>query len=263
MGLSIYEFIWTKVRPIELASVLKSLLRIDRRFYSLNDNFWYIDPVSNFGLRLMREGHYEPETTDLILNNLGDGDIFIDLGGNEGYYSILASSKVGKTGKVYCIEPQSRLWEVISKNINKNGCYNVSILPYAVSEKKEEISITLSPSINTGSSSIVKQTRRKFWKNQVINCTTLDELFSSEQFSEIKLIKIDIEGYEFFALKGGKDLLKRKVFKNIIVEFHPPQLKDLGQTVEEICGFLKENGYAEAKEKPLDENLKMFTRDSN
>jgi FkbM family methyltransferase len=263
MAQSLYEFIGTKVRPIELASILKSLLQVRRKFYRIKNKFWYIDPVSNFGIRLLHEGEYEPQTTDLIIDNLNEGDTFIDLGGNEGYYSILASDKVGKRGKVFCIEPQSRLWDVISKNINKNECYNVCILPYAVAEKREEISITLSPSINTGSSSIVKQARRKFWKRERINCATLDELFPSDGYSKIELLKIDIEGFEFFALKGAIDLLKRKAFKNIIVEFHPSQLKALGQSADEIYAFLDKYGYTASQKKPLDENLTLFTCESN
>ena len=263
MTASLHKFLGTKVRPIELASILKQLLRIKRKFYLVQSNFWYLDPVSNFGIRLLNEGQYEPETTDLILNNLRDGDTFVDLGGNEGYYSILASAKVGENGKVFCIEPQGRLWQVILKNVNKNECYNVCTLPCAVSDNRGEISITLSPSINTGSSSFVRQARRKFWTHQTINCTTLDALFPADRYSKIKLLKVDIEGFEFFALKGAIELLKRKVFENIIIEFHPPQLKALGQTANEIHAFLNEYGYNELKQKPLDENLKLFTSNSH
>src|SRR5258706_9292479 len=192
MEKGIYKFIGTKVRPVELASIIKAVLRIKRKYFLINSNYWYIDPISNFGLRLLNDGYYEPEMENIILNNLNDGDIFIDLGSNEGYFSILASKKVGKNGKVYSIEPQDRLWKIILKNINKNNCYNVSIIPYAMAEKKGEISITLSPSTNTGSSTIVEEKRRKFWKKQTLNCTTLDEIFYLNNLQVIKLMKIDI-----------------------------------------------------------------------
>ncbi len=245
MASKIHEFIGTKVRPIELAALLQTLMRIKRKFYFINDLYWYLDPVSNLGLRLLKYGYYEEDMTELILGNLEEGDTFVDLGTNEGYFSILASKKVGKNGKVFSIEPQSRLWEIILNNANKNHCYNISIIPYAASDNMGEVSITLSPPINTGSSTIVKTRRRSFWKTQTLNSTTLDNLFLRDDIPSIKLMKVDIEGFEFFALKGGAELLKKKLFKNIIIELHPIQLKELGQSVEQINDFMHSFGYKE------------------
>ncbi|MEP7165504.1 MAG: FkbM family methyltransferase [Ferruginibacter sp.] len=240
-----YEFLAKKVRPIELAAVFKKMLFIKRKFFLINDQYWYLDPVSNFGLRLLKEHKYEPEMTEKILSLLKTGDTFIDLGANEGYFSILASTKVGNEGKVHSIEPQNRLWEVILRNINKNGCYNINMIPFAISDKKNELSISLSPSINTGSSSIVKESRKKLWKNQKIFSTTLDDLFYKKEITQVCLIKIDIEGYEYFALKGAAKLLEMHIIRNILIEFHPAQLSKLGQTVTEIESFLKSYGYIE------------------
>ncbi len=245
MNKTIYKLLATKVRPIEFAALLKRILLIKRRYFNINNNYWFLDPVSNFGFRLLNENHYEPEMTETILGLLNEGDSFIDLGANEGYFSILASKKTGANGKVYCIEPQQRLWEVILKNINKNNCYNINLIPFAISDRVEEIAISLSPSINTGSSSFVKESRRRLWETQELFSTTLDDLFLEHDAHSIKLIKIDIEGYEFFALKGAVKLLQKKVIKNILIEFHPAQLKALGHTAEGISDFLKGYGYTE------------------
>lgn len=242
---TIYKLLATKVRPIELAALLKRILLIKRRYFSINNNYWYLDPVSNFGFRLMSDHYYEPEMTESILGLLNEGDSFIDLGANEAYFSILASKKIGKNGKVYCIEPQRRLWEVILKNINKNNCYNIKLIPFAISDNINEISISLSPTINTGSSTIVKESRRQLWETQQLFSTTLDDLFLMNDPYSIKLIKIDIEGYEFFALKGGVKLLEKKIIKHIVIEFHPDQLNKLGQTAEAISSFLNSYGYLE------------------
>ena len=245
MSNTLYKLLSAKVRPIELAAFLKKVLLIKRRHVNVNDHQWYLDPVSNFGYRLLSDKYYEPEMTEQILGLLNEGDSFIDLGANEGYFSILASKKVGKKGKVFCIEPQERLWEVILKNINKNNCYNIVLIPFAVSDKISEISISLSPSINTGSSSFVKESRRQLWKTQQLFATTLDDLFLMNDAHAVKLIKIDIEGFEFFALKGGVKILEKKIIKNILIEFHPEQLKTLGQSADEIKAFLKKYGYQE------------------
>ena len=244
MNNSFYNFIGTRFRHIELANLIKKIAQIRRKYFRVRGKYWYLDPISNFGLRLLNEGHYEPDMEDLILDNLSAGDTFVDLGANEGYFSILASEKVGETGKVYSLEPQSRLWGVIAKNISKNHCYNVTLVPYAMSEQVEEVTITLSPSINTGSSTIVDEQRRKFWKKETIISTTLDKVFGGKKETSIQLMKMDIEGYELFALRGARELLKNKAIKNIIVEMHPIQLKNLGQSVEEVTAFLETHGYS-------------------
>ena len=244
----LHHFIAKKVRPIELAALLKRLLFIKRKFRKINENYWYLDPISDFGLRLSKDRFYEKEFTSLILRNLKEGDTFVDLGTNEGYFSVLASKKVGQSGRVYSIEPQSRLHSIFSKNINKNKCYNVSLIPFAVSDQEREIEITLSPSINTGSSTFVKQSRRKWWKRETVLATTLDKLFMSKQIPEIDLIKIDIEGFELLALQGAKEMLQSKKIKKLLIEVHPEQLKNLGQSVGELEQLLNNHGYFKTDE---------------
>ena len=248
-----HQLIAGSIRPIELAYLIKKILRVKRGEHSLaNGCTFYLDPASNFGMRLIKDGGYEPECTDAILGILGEGDTFVDLGANEGYFSILASKKVGKNGKVFSIEPQQRLWEVIEKNYELNYCSNATIIPYAVSEKEEKLIINLYPTINTGASSLSNEEnfgktrnnmRKKFFGTQHIQTKKLDKLAEDYHIGKIKLIKIDIEGFEFFALKSAQDLLKNKQIENILIEFHPPQLKDLGQSAEEIVEFLKSFGY--------------------
>src|SRR5919199_6399489 len=98
-----------RVRPAQLGDVLKKLLRVRRRYVrsATGQTFW-LDPVTVLGLHLMSEGLHEPQMCKLFELILRPGDCVIDVGGNEGYFSVLASALV-KHGQVHCIEPQSRL----------------------------------------------------------------------------------------------------------------------------------------------------------
>ena len=241
---TLYNIMAKKIRPIELALVFKKMLRIKRRDQMIKENHWFIDPVSDFGFRMLNDGEYEKEMTDHILSNLDEGDVFVDLGANEGYFSILASKKVKAQGRVFSIEPQIRLWPVILNNIQLNRLDNVTLMPYAISAKPDKIKLILSPSINTGSSTFTEDFRRKYWPRQVINSSTLDDLFLHQDFI-IKVLKIDIEGFEFFALKGAVGLLASKRIANIVIEMHDAQLMSLGQSASEIHEFLLSYGYKE------------------
>lgn len=248
-----HQLIAGSIRPIELAYLIKKVLRVKRSEHTLDNGLtFYVDPASNFGMRLIKDGKYEPATTNAILSLLNEGDTFVDLGANEGYFSILASKKVGRNGRVFSIEPQQRLWEVIQKNYELNYCSNATIIPYAVGEKEEKLIINLYPSINTGASSLSNKenfgktrnnVRKKFFGTQQIQTKQLDKLAEDYGIEKINLIKIDIEGFEFFALKSAQSLLKNKLIDHILIEFHPPQLKDLGQTSSEIVSYLNSFGY--------------------
>ena len=163
MHLRYYEFIAEKLHPAELVVFVKKCLRIRRRYFSFNNLNFFIDPVSHFGLRILRDKMYEPQVTSFVEQLLLPGDVFMDLGANEGYFSIIASKIVGDNGKVFCIEPQRRLWPVLLDNFIANECHNIQLLPYAVGPEKGEAELILTPSINTGSSKIKKSVRTTFW----------------------------------------------------------------------------------------------------
>ncbi|MCS3801720.1 FkbM family methyltransferase [Niastella sp. OAS944] len=241
-----YSLIGEKIRPVELAVLIKKALFIKRRTIKIREHLFCIDPISNFGLSLQKNNNYEPEMTAVLKKILIDGDIFIDLGANEGWFSVLASKAVGTSGKVFSIEPQSRLWPVILKNLSINGSFNCQLLPYAVGEKEEEIKITLAPTINTGSSSLISTFRSKFWPKQVISVKRLDDLLSTITQSgknKVKLIKIDIEGFEYFALKSLGNLLQQGIIENILIEIHGTMLRQLNLSSESVIDLLIQNGY--------------------
>lgn len=242
MNLSYYQFI-DKVRPVELALLLKKISGIKRRYYAFDNIRLYVDPASNFGVRVIRDKYYEPEITHAIEQTLAPGDTFIDLGGNEGYFTVRAARKVGPEGKVFCIEPQERLWPVILNNVFINNLFNVQLLPVAVGKDNSEGEITLAPSLNTGSTSATNSGRSMFWKKQKVKFMPLDQIIEVYKITSIKLIKIDIEGYELFALKSAVNTLKKKIVKNIMIEVHPEPLRTLGQTPEEVFQFMSDLGY--------------------
>src|SRR3954470_5617129 len=49
-------------------------------------------------------GWYEPQETQLASRILGPGDVFVDVGANWGYFSLIAAHWVGGTGRVIAFE---------------------------------------------------------------------------------------------------------------------------------------------------------------
>src|SRR5215471_19335178 len=98
--LSLYHFLLHRIHPAELALLSKKLLRISRREESDGSLTFYVDPITNFGFSWLKDHSYEPEMTEAIKSMLKKGDVFVDVGANEGYFSILSSKIIGEKGLV-------------------------------------------------------------------------------------------------------------------------------------------------------------------
>ncbi len=229
-----------RVRPAELGQCIKSILHIERKFIptSLNAVFW-ADPVSVFGQALLKDGIYESQMSHLVMSLLRENDVFVDIGGNEAYFSVLAS-RVIKNGRVFCVEPQSRLIPVIEKNLELNRCKNVSVSRVALSAQEGTTELYLRPNTNTGSSSLFQVSKMSTVK-ETVPTQTLEKYCLENGIDEIRLMKIDCEGAEALVIEGGKEIFKQKKVQILALEYHPQVLSE--HQISEINLFLKDCGY--------------------
>ena len=231
-----------RVRPAFVGSLLKRLLRIRRRWVDTAEGRFHIDPVSNFGQALLSAGGYEPALTAVLHALLGEGDHVLDVGANEGFFSVLAAKRVGAAGRVVAVEPQSRLQAVISRNLAENRLDNVRVVQTAVADRVGSALLSLSPDINSGSSGLFRTARYRC-PTERVDQTTLDELVERFDLAPIKLMKIDIEGFEYEAVLGSKALFRRGAVEYIALELHPTILERRGKPLAEIVAFLHHCGY--------------------
>jgi FkbM family methyltransferase len=230
-----------RVRPIELAVFLKALLRIKRQEVEASGVRMWVDPASNFGSRLMAEGNYEAELTDVCRRLLLPGGTFFDVGANEGWFSVVACQSVGPTGRVFAVEPQERLWPVILENASLNRFANLALLPFGVAREEAVVSMNLYPSLNSGSSNFGAG-KRRFDKIQRVTVIPLEKLIDQSGVDRIDLMKIDIEGFELEALRSAGSHLGSTI-KRLVVEIHPPLLQARGESEQEVRTLLADRGY--------------------
>ncbi|WP_145032218.1 FkbM family methyltransferase [Caulifigura coniformis] len=241
--MSAQRYHWlTRVRPAFLGSFLKRVLRVQRRGVSTAAGEFFIDPASNFGDSLLRDGEYEPQMAETVTSLLSEGDTFVDLGANEGYFTIIAAKRVGPSGEVVCIEPQTRLQGVLHRNITSNGLRNVLVVQRAISDSDGLATLALSPDVNTGSSGLLRATRYS-GEEQVVLQSTLKNLFGALRINKVRLIKIDVEGFEYEAILGSKDVFISGVVEHIALELHDDMLERRGRSSADIVQFLETCGY--------------------
>ena len=183
---------------------------------------------------------------DLIrkyINLLNCGDIYIDIGANSGYFSIIASKKVKDAGKVFSFEPSHREYSKLLANIKRNQCTNITPINLALGDNLNLTSINIAKE-HTGLNKIMVNNQRIDSNdfNQNVLIMPLD-LISNIFNEEIMLCKIDVEGFELFVLNGMKSLLKKGKISTLILEMSPNFLSNNMQSINHIYSLLKENGY--------------------
>jgi FkbM family methyltransferase len=124
-------------------------------------------------------------------------------------------------------------------------------VPYAVGPTEGFIDIIVYPSLNTGASSLVSQSRTRAMKRQKAAVLPWQRIAEIHQISKVRLAKIDVEGYELEVLKSAGPLLGSQI-ENIFVELHPPQLKALGQSPEDVENLLAQKGYEKQRRGEID-----------
>ncbi|MFC2494678.1 MAG: FkbM family methyltransferase [Candidatus Absconditicoccaceae bacterium] len=186
------------------------------------------------------KGYYEKGTSSYFCDNIKKGSVFLDIGANIGYYSLIASKKVGLDGRVIAFEPVKKNYEALLKNIEINSITNVSVFNFGLGNKEETSKIHLIDS-DSGKSSIMVDYQGDIEQIQMKKFDDLDLDFDK---SKVQFIKIDVEGYEFEVLKGMRNLLQENRTLEIMMEFSPEYYKEFGKdyTVQFI-DFIYELGF--------------------
>jgi len=202
----------------------------DQALVSLEGFEMYVSPSDlAVGRHIHAAGRYETHVTEAIKQRLGPGMVFIDIGANIGYFSLLAARLVGKEGRVVSFEPFQQNVQLLLASLKLNGFDNIEVYPFAVADKN-----ALWAYDNMGSNGVISEAAfdlSSLLLTTLVWSVTLDSLLRDIQ--RIDVIKIDVEGAEYLALSGGQRLL-RKFRPTIFSEFSPPGLENVSKVSAEF-----------------------------
>lgn len=223
------------------------LLRIADKTYlkRLPGNIYMkVHPGEHIQQQLFWYGYYE-KTVGIILKKLLKPDsIFIDVGANIGYFSLLAALQSPK-GSIIALEPVSYLFNSLRENISLNKFSNIEAINIAAGDKEENRLIYLSGADNTGMSSFQKPANYSE-KNETVKVVTLDSLPDNLKLSRVDIIKIDVEGNELAVLKGMKEIASR-FQPHILIELNPQTLSYFNHSTDDVLSYATELSYTAFK----------------
>jgi FkbM family methyltransferase len=188
-------------------------------------------------------GRYEPNEICLLARILKPGMVVIDAGANLGLYALLASGRVGAGGKVLAIEPSSRELEMLRKNIELNDLTNIKAVQLALSDQTSEGDLLVAAPRHSGHNTLgafIYGTALDH--RERVKLERLDDIVRREELARVDLIKMDIEGAEYAALRGGLETLK-KFHPVLLLELCERALQQQGGNAREVVSMLKQLAY--------------------
>lgn len=182
------------------------------------------------GVSIFLRRAYEPELMAKLSAWLKVGDVFIDVGANMGFFTLLGCQLVGPAGKVYAFEPQreSLLW--LLRNLGLNNISNAIVISLALSDRNGEGSLSVPPFYNNGVSSLGSHTNGS--SKLPVGIVAFNEIpsITDADRARIRLLKIDTEGHELQVLRGMSQLLSSRTPLAIACELSP-QWYDVAELV--------------------------------
>jgi FkbM family methyltransferase len=171
--------------------------------YVTNNRFFancisYINPKYIFFFKL-KDLIYEYPLPIMMTTLIKEGDIVVDIGANQGQYTIFLSKLVSQKGKVYAFEPDPRNFFILKHKTRK--LKNLIIEGIAVGNKKSKVKFYVDKFM--GMSTIYKDASASPITCLEVDMVSLDDYFQDLK-GDIALIKMDVQGSEPLVLDGMK-----------------------------------------------------------
>jgi FkbM family methyltransferase len=201
---------------------------------------------------------WEPELTQLFWNSFGSDTVFVDVGANIGYFTLLAGSKIhaGGAGRVIAVEPNPECCALIERNlvINWSMC-EIALHKVAVGADNGEVWLA-SPADRAANAHVSLGGEENGERKFRVPLAPLDALVPDGL--KVDILKIDVEGHELSVFQGAQRVIAQSPDIKIVMEWSQKQMQDAGVSVAALQDKLKSLGLV-ARRLPASKTLRDIT----
>lgn len=189
------------------------------------------------------------------------GEVVVDIGANLGSHAICLAHHVGVHGAVHAFEPHPVTFRRLQQNAQLNRLPQLQIYNVALGDTEGMVQLTSFPSDDLNR--VVSRSESEVETVPV----PLEPLDSFELFQRpISVLKVDVEGYELFVLRGARQTLKQTAF--LYFEVADAHFELFGYTTRDLLTLLHEEGWqvfrfcSEKQIKRVEPNLKVSSAEN-
>jgi FkbM family methyltransferase len=171
--------------------------------------------------------------------------VMLDIGAGQGRYALLA--KFVPDMRVFCWEPNPVACETLKRNVRLNGLFNhVIIFQCGLWKKPGQKTLYVHPkSRRFRSATMGDHPHKEGWDRVEVPVKRLDDFQSYWAQTGVDLVKLDVEGAEWYVLRGGRHTIKRYM-PPLFMEYVNTHL--FGYEADDLMDTLKSWGYKHFQE---------------
>jgi FkbM family methyltransferase len=192
--------------------------------------------------RAILRGRFEQAEQRFVERYLTPGMTVLDIGAHHGFYTLLASKKVGPGGRVVAFEPSPRERERLERHVKWNEGTNVAIEGVALGETAGSAELFLVHGKETGCNSLRAPQNGSATMKIGVKVARLEDYLGSKQIGAVDFVKMDVEGGELGVLRGSGGFFEREPRPVVLCEVQDVRTAAWGYRASEIIGFLERAG---------------------
>jgi FkbM family methyltransferase len=227
--------LWTRVagplarrpRPFVCRTAYGARLAGDQRLIMPRCIYWF--------------GTWEPPLSAWIARTLRPGDVFVDVGANFGYFTLLGARAVAPGGSVVAVEAAPETVRRLQENLARNRAGDVRVVQAAAAAREGRIPFYRAPWNDAESSTVPREGTEPAGE---VPALPLPRLLSDTELQRARVIKVDVEGGELAVLEGLRPAAGRlRPDAEIVVEAHRDMLAAQGASLSDLLELLHPAGF--------------------
>ena len=231
-----------RMRYVSLANRVRRLLGIPLPL-RLSFGVWWLAENSALDRELIYDG-FETAEAAFVATFLRPGMTVLDVGAHHGLYTLLASKRVGREGRVIAFEPSPRERRRLARHLHFNLCGNVEVQSCALGDHSGEANLYLVEGMHDWCNSLRPPSIEERTSKVRVEVRRLDDVLEGMSWPRVDFIKLDVEGAELSFLQGARRMLHGDVRPAILAEVQDVRTAPWGYSAREIVRFLSDAGYS-------------------
>jgi len=208
----------------------------------ISPDLWFLAWQDHLGDHVLAGDYEEPELA-FVRQFVRPGMVVLDIGANEGFYTLFLARCVGVHGSVVSFEPSPRERRRLRVNLWINFIKNVRVEGSALSAQEGEMSFFVVETGETGCNSLRPPAVEGPTRQVSVTSTTLDLFLRRNSMRRIDFMKIDVEGAEWGVLQGAVTALRTAPRPLLMIEVSDLRTRPWGYHAQEIAKCLRDLDY--------------------
>lgn len=213
------------------------------RLYHYSADMDRLFAISSFDwqtYRFLRSGSLDSDGWWQAVRDLDlRGGVILDVGANTGYTAAWFSTIADR---VYAFEPDPTNIEALQEQVRIRGLTNVEIRTFAIGDLVGRVDLRRKE--RSGHHALSDVGASETLGRTQVHCTTLDGFLADEGLAEIRLLKIDVEGFETEVLRGAQGSLTTGGVQRILFEYSPEFYRRRGIDDSAPVSLLSDLGFS-------------------